>query len=1057
MKRENAWRKGADRLLVLIFATAVIVTFSFTSVMAMAWGGRDDNQNGGSSSNQSESYSVYIYAKLKTSDNTVVWSAKTSDGTVQESENKDGWITLGKISASASGWTVAPAKSYMSSDDGQTGGYIGDFSSLISKLTGGSSVSYYNGSTSQTLISAAGSSAWKLLTANGATDYSDEAPGGSYAWHLNGTINVWTVTYDLNGGSGSVTDTTGYLNNAEASIQNADGVKKAGYTLTGWKDQDGNEYGLNDTVKMTKNITLTAQWTKKDNVTVTYDGNGGKTSDKKTSFTDSVTPDIEFSAADNQFSRAGYTFTGWNTKEDGSGTSYTPGTSLTVTEATTLYAQWTKKNNVTITYDGNGGKTSDGSGTVTDSVQPESSFSIKGNPFNRPGYTFTGWNTKEDGTGTSYEAGKETSVTEATTLYAQWKASKYTIIYTDGVDGEEVFADQTSTVKYGENTPAYSGTPKRDNYVFAGWSPSVSKTVTGNATYTATWKADANNNNIPDDEEEKYTVTYSDGANGTVFADQVTTDLLSGAATPAFNGGIVPKRTGYVFAGWNPVPETTVTKSAAYVAQWKVDANNNGTADDEEQKYTVTYKDGADQSVFKDEVHSGLLAKTATPAFGGTLNRDGYTFAGWKDQDGNTVQDPTKVNVSGDTVYTAQWTKNETPVTEHTVTFHYNDGKTADSTTKVEDGKELSKPSDPVRDGYTFDGWYTDEELTTKYDFTKKVTDDMSLYAKWTKNDTTDNNSGNNSGNDSSGGTSDNSGSSSGGSSNNSAVTPSTPAEEHTVTFHYNDDKTADTTQTVPSGGQAVMPDDPARDGYTFDGWYTDKDLTTKYDFSKSVTSDFTLYAKWTKSNTAVKPSSSKSSKVTGILLPKVIATGKHTQTLTWTALKNVDGYFIYTNHCDKADKEYPFKKVATYKASKARVYKVKNLKTGDNYKYYVAAYKIKNGKKVVVRNSVTVHSVAGNTSSRSTNVKSVKAKKHSITLKKGKSYTLKASISKMNKKKAFLDSTHCGLLRYLSADSKIATVDYNTGKITAKKAGKTTVYVLGVNGIRDKAVVTVK
>ncbi|MFC2661771.1 MAG: InlB B-repeat-containing protein, partial [Eubacterium sp.] len=286
-------------------------------------------------------------------------------------------------------------------------------------------------------------------------------------------------------------------------------------------------------------------------------------------------------------------------------------------------------------------------------------------------------------------------------------------------------------------------------------------------------------------------------------------------------------------------------------------------------------------------------------------------------------------------------------------------------------------------------------------------------------------------------------------------VNPSTPAEEHTITFHYNDGTTADTTQTVPDGGQAVMPDDPARDGYSFDGWYTDSDLTKAYDFSTPVKSSLDLYAKWTKSNNPVKPA--KAPKVSGILLPKVIATGKHSQTLTWTALKNVDGYFIYTNHCDKADKEYPFKKVATYKASKARVYKAENLKTGENYKYYVAAYKIKNGKKVVVRNSVTVHSVAGNTSSRSTNVKSVKASKHSITLKKGKTYTIKAVISKMSSRKAILDATHCAKLRFLSGSTSIASVNYTSGKVTAKKAGTTTIYVLGVNGVRDQVKVTVK
>ena len=327
------------------------------------------------------------------------------------------------------------------------------------------------------------------------------------------------------------------------------------------------------------------------------------------------------------------------------------------------------------------------------------------------------------------------------------------------------------------------------------------------------------------------------------------------------------------------------------------------------------------------------------------------------------------------------------------------------------------------REGYSFIGW--DKEIAPA------VTDNIVYTAQWKEN-----------------------------SAPYVPVTPSTPTEEHTVTFHPNNGE-SNFTQTVPDGGKAVQPEDPAQEGYTFDGWFTDSSFTQKYDFNTPVKGNIDLYAKWNKVVKPVNPVKpvKPSKKVTGILLPKVIAKGKHTQTLTWTALKNVDGYFIYTNHCDEAQGRipHPFKKVADYKASKARVYTKKNLKTYHNYKYYVAAYKIKNGKKVIVRNSVTVHSVCGNTSARSTNVKSVKVSKHAVTLKKGQTYKVKASISKLNKKRAFLDATHCGLLRYLTADSKIATVNYKTGVIKAKKAGKTTVYVLGVNGIRDKVTVTVK
>ena len=146
-------------------------------------------------------------------------------------------------------------------------------------------------------------------------------------------------------------------------------------------------------------------------------------------------------------------------------------------------------------------------------------------------------------------------------------AQKYTVTYTDGVDGVEVFKDQVyADLTAGTATPAFNGTPTRVGYVFAGWNPAVAATVTGNATYTATWKVDANNNGKPDDEELRYTVTYVDGANGKAFASQVYTGLLSGTATPKFNG--TPLRSGYVFIGWSPVWSGTVTGNVTYTATW---------------------------------------------------------------------------------------------------------------------------------------------------------------------------------------------------------------------------------------------------------------------------------------------------------------------------------------------------------------------------------------------------------------------------------------------------------------------------------------------------------
>lgn len=136
------------------------------------------------------------------------------------------------------------------------------------------------------------------------------------------------------------------------------------------------------------------------------------------------------------------------------------------------------------------------------------------------------------------------------------KCELLTVTYTDGVKGEEVFADVVyKDIPYGTDTPAF-GTkdPTRKGYKFVGWEPEVAETVTGSATYTAKW-------------EKLYTVTYADGAKGKAFKDQVYKDLESGTDTPKFDGK--PTRKGYTFTGWSPKVTDTVTKDVTYVAQWK--------------------------------------------------------------------------------------------------------------------------------------------------------------------------------------------------------------------------------------------------------------------------------------------------------------------------------------------------------------------------------------------------------------------------------------------------------------------------------------------------------
>ena len=302
--------------------------------------------------------------------------------------------------------------------------------------------------------------------------------------------------------------------------------------------------------------------------------------------------------------------------------------------------------------------------TYTDGVENEEIFAdqVYGNllsgiatpAFNgtptRTGYVFGGWNP-------AFAA----KVTESKIYSATWKPDangngiaddeedKFTVTYTDGMDGK-IFVNQVyENLLPGTATPAFNGTPTRTGYVFGGWNPAVAATVTGNATYTAVWEEDANGNGTPDKDEEKYTVSYTDGVeNEEIFADQVYGNLLSGTATPTFNG--TPTRTGYVFGGWNPTVADKVTESKIYSATWKPDANGNGIADDEEDKYTVTYTDGVKGKAFADQVYDNLLSGTDTPAFNGKPTRKGYTFVSWTPKVTDTV---TKT-----VTYTATWKAN---------------------------------------------------------------------------------------------------------------------------------------------------------------------------------------------------------------------------------------------------------------------------------------------------------------------------------------------------------------------------------------------------------------
>ena len=254
----------------------------------------------------------------------------------------------------------------------------------------------------------------------------------------------------------------------------------------------------------------------------------------------------------------------------------------------------------------------------------------------------------------------------------------------------------------------------------------------------------------------------------------------------------------------------------------------------------------------------------------------------------------------------------------------------------------------------------------------------------------------------------------------------------YTVTFVDGQGKTLKT-QKVESGKAATAPAAPKRSGYTFTGW--------DRDFSK-VTRNMTVTAKWKKAET----------KISGTLLAKLTSKGQSSLVLTWNKVKGAEGYDIFFIRCGKQSP----KKVETIKGNKTFKWTKESLKTKKAYKAVVKAYVMKNGKKTYVRTSPIVHAYTAGGTKNYTNAESVTVKKTSVLIKLGKTYKIKASVTKLQKDKKLMPAGHAPKLRYVSSNKKVATVS-KFGKIRTKSKGSCKVYVIAVNGAKKAIAVDVK
>lgn len=378
-----------------------------------------------------------------------------------------------------------------------------------------------------------------------------------------------------------------------------------------------------------------------------------------------------------------------------------------------------------------------------------------------------------------------------------------------------------------------------NKYVWASSQPST--TCSGGSWYKSNTITSAANCKAP---TTTYTATFY--ANGGTFSDGSTTwtkKIYSGATNYYSQMGIPTlTKSGCTADGWHDgSPTGTVYRqyfetngNQSFYANWNCSSSGGGTGGGETPTpttYTVKYDanggTGAPSNQTKKQGES-LTISTAKPT------KTGYTFTSWntkKDGTGTKYDIGASYTVDAELTLYAQYKEN---TVTYAVKYDANGGENAPKEQTKTKGKELVLSTTvPTKEGYKFVNWNTKKDGTgTSYNAGSKYTTEASvtLYAQYEKE-------------------------------------LNEEETKYTITFYTNDGTTEKSTKVVNKGDKVVKPEDPTREGYTFDGWYDKKENGKEYDFTKEVTSDISLYAYWSKIGDKTNEDVDKNSKTGDILI----------------------------------------------------------------------------------------------------------------------------------------------------------------------------------------------
>ena len=706
--------------------------------------------------------------------------------------------------------------------------------------------------------------------------YDVNQDGGNATLYAQWEKAKYTATVKLNGGSynGSTKDfTISKYPGEEISIG---APTRSKHNFTGYKlTMDNNDGDAPTSVTQSAsgfkgimqmgNFTLNAQWTPWKH-TVRYDANAkNDTSVKGIPASQSKTANVDIKLSSGVPTRNGYTFLGWNTQADGNGTAYAAGATYTHDQdggTVTLYAKWTPWKHV-LHYNKNV-PTSSTSQTVSNMpVDQTKTFgqlmTISNLVPTRKGYTFAGWYTQSNGTGTKYDPGSNYAADQnggTVNLYAKWTPWTYNIKYDQNVKSTsssktviDMPAAQTKTQEI--DVTLSSMTPKRNGYIFAGWSTSANGSVEYKPGSRFTKDFDSNGASItlyavwtP----WKHTVHYNSNIPTNAPTGTTTVSNMPGDQTKTFDEKLMissnkPTRKGYNFAGWSTSANGNVVYQPG--AEYKNDQNG-GTvtlyAKWTAWKHTVTYDKNVPADSKKTDVKNMPGNQTKIYDQNLTLQsnvptRIGYTFVKWttnKDGTGTAYQPGSQYSYNRDsdggtvTLY-AVWTP-----WKYTVRYDKNVPANSSSQTvsnmpadqtKTEEVNLTLSSNKPSRNGYIFNGWQAQINgkavdyqpgATLSYDPDAKGSV-ITLKAKWT-------------------------------------------AWKHTIHYDKNVPASSKKTNVTNMPGDqvkvfdtalSIQPMVPKRTGYTFKGWSTTANGKAEYQPGAKYNHDqndgtVTLYAVWT-------------------------------------------------------------------------------------------------------------------------------------------------------------------------------------------------------------------